>query len=65
MIPAPTAKPPPTPIRDAPASLVDDALAILSQEPGRPPLGKVVDDLSLDVPRPVATAAVMTAALLR
>jgi hypothetical protein len=50
---------------DAPRPLVVLALQVLMEEPGRRPLGKIVDDLALDFPRPVAAASVRVAALLR
>ena len=53
------------PPAEAPPPLVVLALQVLMQEPGRRPLGKVVDDLACDVERPIALAAVRTAALLR
>jgi hypothetical protein len=55
----------PPPHTDAPVPLVAEILAVLLQEPGRPAIGRVIDDLSCDHPRPMAIASVLTAALMR
>jgi hypothetical protein len=50
---------------EPPGPLVLQVLATILQEPGRPPIGKVIDHVALDVGRPVALSAVLTAALMR